>query len=189
MLGAAPAVQISLCGMRIQENASSSRLRAQVIVFRKIKRSLLASSRARISADVHKRYSSGSTSFSEPEQLWSCVQFTNKVKGMKTRRGRRESQREARRSGEAKPRIWLNPTTTTTKMRCSACANLRMMLMLCPLHQSPYTWTTTKTTELLLLNTFLAYDPLHALERRIVCLQLPLLNYQLLRICPRNASS
>ncbi|KAG1817309.1 hypothetical protein EV424DRAFT_1472919 [Suillus variegatus] len=30
MLGAAPAVQISLCGMRIQENASSSRLRAQL---------------------------------------------------------------------------------------------------------------------------------------------------------------
>ncbi|KAG2100148.1 uncharacterized protein F5147DRAFT_747172 [Suillus discolor] len=30
MLGAAPAVQISLCGMRIQGNASSSRLRAQL---------------------------------------------------------------------------------------------------------------------------------------------------------------
>lgn len=105
---------------------------------------------------------------------------------MKTRRGRRESQREARRSGEAKPRIWLNPTTTTTKMRCSACANLRTTLMLCPLH--PCAWTTTKTKELL-LNTLLAYDPLHALERRIVCLQLPLLNHQLLRICPRSASS
>lgn len=182
-LGAAPADQISFCGMRIQENASSSKLRAQVILFRKIKRSSSASFFTLILSNFRKRYSSGSTSFSGLEWQWSCVQFTSRAKKMSTRRGRRGSQREAQRSGEGKPRTVSNPTPK--KRRCNACANLRMTLMLYPLYRSLRAWT-SKTKELL-LDILLAHDPLHTHQHRVICLQLLLSNHQLPYVHPRSA--